>query len=184
MAYNSADPDLNGLRVRVKNAAKKSIAEVAVSAGSFVRGSMPGPGASAEDSKNRGTGQNDRYTASNPGTPPGVRSGELQSSVGVEREDDYTWAMGVSAKYAFIHEYGGTINHPGGTPYIIMAGGATFIKKTTAARLESEGRKVFYTKPHTIQMPRRPFFMPTIRARAQQLREIYARRFIAEMNGG
>ena len=65
---------------------------------------------------------------------------------------------GSSVKYALIHEYGGTINHPGGTPYIIGEGGkAYFVKKSY-----SGDQKVKYTKAHSIKMPARPYFAPAV----------------------
>ena len=65
---------------------------------------------------------------------------------------------GSSVKYALIHEYGGTINHPGGTPYIIGEGGkAFFVKKSYSGE-----KKVKYTKAHSIKMPARPYFAPAV----------------------
>jgi len=70
----------------------------------------------------------------------------------------YQIDYGSSVKYALIHEYGGTINHPGGTPYIIGEGGkAIFVKKSY-----SGDRKVKYTKAHSIKIPARPYFAPAI----------------------
>jgi phage gpG-like protein len=70
----------------------------------------------------------------------------------------FSLEYGSSVKYALIHEYGGTINHPGGTPYISGDGGkAIFVKKSY-----SGDREVKYTKPHSIKMPARPYFEPAL----------------------
>jgi hypothetical protein len=58
--------------------------------------------------------------------------------------------------YALIHELGGTINHPGGTPYFLGDDGkAVFvsIKDPRAASLPK-------TKPHVIVIPPRPYLRP------------------------
>ena len=58
--------------------------------------------------------------------------------------------------YARIHEYGGTINHPGGTPYKIVNGRAVFVSKARGAGLP-------VTKPHDITMPARPYITPAFK---------------------
>jgi len=59
--------------------------------------------------------------------------------------------------YARIHEYGGTIDHPGGTPYFIGDDGlAKFVSKAKGAGLP-------VTKPHQITIPARPYIAPAIR---------------------
>jgi len=60
------------------------------------------------------------------------------------------------ATIAAQNEFGGTINHPGGTPYKIGPDGqAIFVTK-------AEGAGLPMTKPHTIVIPPRPFMRPTI----------------------
>ena len=72
--------------------------------------------------------------------------------------NSYELEYGSSVKYALIHEYGGTINHPGGTPYIIGEGGkAYFVKKSYSGE-----REVKFTKAHSISMPARPYFAPAL----------------------
>lgn len=63
--------------------------------------------------------------------------------------------------YAAIHQFGGVINHPGGTPYVVWSGTAKFISKEKAAELEAEGKKVYYTIPHQIEIPARPYITIT-----------------------
>lgn len=77
-----------------------------------------------------------------------AKSGWFESSV-------YENGFPVAANAA-VHELGATINHPGGTPYMIGPGGkAVFVSKAAGAGLP-------VTKPHTIVIPPRPFMRPTI----------------------
>lgn len=58
--------------------------------------------------------------------------------------------------YAAIHEYGGSINHPGGTPYMIVDGGRIlFLKK-------GDARAIGVTKGHVINIPARPYVAPAL----------------------
>lgn len=68
-------------------------------------------------------------------------------------------------RYGLLHEYGGTIPHPGGTPYIVVEGGkAVFVSIGKAQEIEAKtGRKLPVTKPHSITMPARPFLRPGLR---------------------
>lgn len=57
--------------------------------------------------------------------------------------------------YARIHEYGGTIKHPGGTPYFIGEDGlAKFVSKANARP------DMPRTKPHNIEIKARPYMRP------------------------
>lgn len=58
--------------------------------------------------------------------------------------------------YARIHEYGGTINHPGGTKYYFGPDGDIRFLPNTARRF------VGITKPHPIRMPARPYLAPAV----------------------
>jgi len=59
--------------------------------------------------------------------------------------------------YSRIQQEGGTINHPGGTPYIILGKGlARFIKKSS---VDKQKKKVKYTKAHKITLPARPYLV-------------------------
>lgn len=62
--------------------------------------------------------------------------------------------------YGPIHQFGGTIHHPGGTPYILTPY-ARFITKQKAKELEDKDKTVFYTKPHDIEIPARPYIVLT-----------------------
>lgn len=62
-------------------------------------------------------------------------------------------------KYAAIHEYGGTIKHPGGTPYYVsqlLGGRAFFVSKANNPNLP-------VTKAHNIPMPERSFMRSSLR---------------------
>lgn len=61
-----------------------------------------------------------------------------------------------NAELGAVHEFGATINHPGGTPYKIKENGqAQFVKK-------GEGVNLPTTKPHTIEIPARAFLRDSI----------------------
>ena len=76
--------------------------------------------------------------------------------------------------YSRIHQLGGTINHPGGTAYIIVDGMARFVSNAKAKQIESKktggstvikrglsvksnGGLLNRTSPHTIKIPARPW---------------------------
>jgi len=64
-------------------------------------------------------------------------------------------------RYGLLHEYGGTINHPGGTPYMLIKGKAKFVTKAAAAKYFAKtGRELPVTKGHSITIPKRPFLRP------------------------
>jgi hypothetical protein len=58
--------------------------------------------------------------------------------------------------YAYIHEYGGTIQHPGGTKYFFNKNDEIVFLPKTAKRF------VGITKPHDIVIPARPYLGPAI----------------------
>lgn len=90
-----------------------------------------------------------------------IRSGALFKSFqrnnrnNVFEEHPDGFLLGSKLIYAAIHEYGGTINHPGGTPYIVTGKGALFMKKDGNY---PEGVK--FTKPHLITIKARPYLKP------------------------
>jgi hypothetical protein len=57
-----------------------------------------------------------------------------------------------TAQLAAVHEFGATVNHPGGTPYKLVDGKAVFLSKMGP---HTAGTK--FTKPHTIKIPPRSF---------------------------
>jgi len=64
---------------------------------------------------------------------------------------DYSVKLATDTKYAAIHQYGGTIRHPGGTPYVIIKNkGAVFMKKDGNYPPNTR-----YTRAHNITIPKR-----------------------------
>jgi len=113
------------------------------------------------------TGIRTRYRGSPEGSAPGYRTGRLFRSIATQRREPMRWAVGTNLEYGRIHELGGIINHPGGTPYIVVEGGrAVFVSQQKAKQIEGEGRTVKRTKAHPINMPRRPYLAPGL-SRAQ-----------------
>lgn len=66
-----------------------------------------------------------------------------------------------NAELGAVHEFGATINHPGGQPYIIKDGRAVFISKGTelGRKLIAKGQ---VTKAHQIVIPTRSFLRSTL----------------------
>lgn len=93
-----------------------------------------------------------------------VQRGLLVKSIDVRVGRDYIEAT-ADRVYAAIHHYGGTINHPGGTAYVIVGrrsakfsrGQAKFISNRRASELEAAGVEVRRTRPHPITIPARPY---------------------------
>lgn len=73
--------------------------------------------------------------------------------------------------YAYIHEYGGTIKHPGGTPYRIINGRPLFVSKSRGGRLKR-------TKPHDITIPARPYLGPGFAAYEKEALPRYIKRLM------
>lgn len=65
-------------------------------------------------------------------------------------------------KYAAIHEYGGVIHHPGGTPYYIKDKGGLAVFISLKANAEKHGGLLPVTKPHDITMPQRSFLRSSL----------------------
>lgn len=71
------------------------------------------------------------------------------------------------AYIAAIQEFGGTFEHPGGTPYKIGADGmATFVAKGSAGSADLP-----VTKAHDITIPARPFMRPTVQDKQKEWTE-------------
>lgn len=83
------------------------------------------------------------------------RAGGLASSINYRHGKTFS-AVGTNKKYAAIHHFGGTVKHPGGTPYIVTDKGATFLKKDG-----NYPKNTKFTEPHEIKIPARPFLKLT-----------------------
>lgn len=126
-----------------------------------IQDTMPGQGASVIAGTGGDTGVKGKYTPSNPGNAPGVRTARLKNSIAsVKTGNKHQRAVGTNVSYARIHEKGGVINHPGGTHYIMTDDGPRFLSEEKALELRLQGKWVGVTKPHTINMPPRPFMLP------------------------
>jgi phage gpG-like protein len=69
---------------------------------------------------------------------------------------------GAGIPYAKIHEFGGTIHHPGGTAYFIGQDGmATFVSNASAL-----ADRLPRTKPHSIPIPERSYMRSAFEERA------------------
>lgn len=84
------------------------------------------------------------------------RTNALKSTIEVRPYGKSSVVISANSPYAEIHQFGGVINHPGGTPYIPVNGLVRFISKKKA-----EGKHYPVTKPHKITMPARPFLTIT-----------------------
>ena len=108
------------------------------------------------------------HRPSAPGTPPNNDTGVLRNNIETTRAGVLKVHVTSSAPYAAIHEFGGTINHPGGTPYFMRDGLAVFVGKS--------GHGAYHglplTKPHKITMPDRPYMRPARDARRREVADL------------
>ena len=102
------------------------------------------------------------------GDPLHRRSGRLSASVHPlmsQTGDSVSGGAGGGAgvPYAKIHEFGGTINHPGGTAYFMdgNAGRAVFVSNASAL-----ADRLPRTRPHAIPMPERSYMRSGFEERA------------------
>jgi len=112
-----------------------------------------------------------------------VRSGNLRSSVNTqitEGTNSIRASVGTGVKYAAIHEYGGTIKHPGGTAYFVGVGNlAVFV-----ANRNPLSNKLPRTKPHDIPMPERSFLRSSLREEKDAIRDRYKRELVKVLKTG
>lgn len=104
-----------------------------------------------------------------------VRTGNLRRSIQQRLTINeasvygYVYSSG-DVKYAAIHEFGGIIQHPGGTKYIIDAavGGNIMTRFVSNA---FPGHVAGVTKPHPIPMPERSFLRSGLRDKSASYTE-------------
>lgn len=90
------------------------------------------------------------------------RSGVLHDSIEVMPQGKDTIRVSAGTPYSAIHQYGGVINHPGGTPYWVGKDKTPkYMSKSKAKELIQKGKTVKYTQPHTITVPPRPYLTLT-----------------------
>lgn len=80
-----------------------------------------------------------------------IDSGQLSASITYQIAGNRV-IIGTNKVYGGIHQYGGVIKHPGGTPYTVIDGRAVFVSK-------GADHIVGYTKPHPITIPARPYIV-------------------------
>lgn len=116
-----------------------------------------------------GTASAGRHFASAPGTAPNNDSGTLARNIETVQVAPLKVEVSSNAPYAAIQEYGGTINHPGGTPYFIGSDGKPrFVSKGGIGA----SHNLPVTKPHTITLPERPYMRPALANKKQRIREL------------
>lgn len=81
---------------------------------------------------------------------------------------------GTKVEYAAVHEFGGTIPHPGGTAYIVTKDGAKFISNARAARFKNQ-KSIRRTKAHSITIPARPFLAPAAEDSRERIVNLFAK---------
>lgn len=124
--------------------------------------------AHAQNLITQGSVSGDGHIPSKPGSPPNNNSGILKDNIECVQTAPLTVEVSSNAPYAAIQEFGGTIHHPGGTPYFMRDGKPVFVGKG--------GHGAFHTlpvtKPHDITLEPRPYMAPTrdaLKGRAQEL---------------
>ena len=94
-----------------------------------------------------------------------VAIGVLDGSGGEVALDDNGLTV---AGLATVHEFGAEIDHPGGTPYVVVGGRARFVKKDSP-----EGKKAIsagrVTGPHRIRIPERAPIRKTLDAEKERI---------------
>lgn len=158
----------------------------------LIKDNFKNEGFAGEKWKKRST--KNRSDRNNPSQNRALLIGEsrqLFRSIKVEIAGKSTLRIVSSVPYAKIHNEGGTISHPGGTPYITTANTAGRARGSRA-RLRSFGSKqavflkkdgtypegVKFTKPHTINMPKRQFM-----GKSDRLEESIKKAFEREIKG-
>lgn len=98
------------------------------------------------------------HKPSAPGSPPNQDTGTLGNSIQTIRMPPLKAQIIADAPYAAIQEYGGVINHPGGTAYFIGNNGlAVFVPDSNIL-----STYLPRTKPHEIVLPARPYMRPAL----------------------
>lgn len=130
--------------------------EKAVARALFVMGNEVQVEAQLSISKGSVSGKG--HKPSRAGTAPNNDTGTLADSIETAVLEPLKVEVSANAPYAAIQEYGGSINHPGGTAYFIGDNGlAVFVPDSSVASIYLPR-----TKPHVIVLPSRPFMRPAL----------------------
>lgn len=111
------------------------------------------------------SGKNHKPSA--PGSPPNRDTGVLQANLETRNKRNLRAEVVSKAPYAAIQEFGGTIKHPGGTPYFMRNGKPVFVSKSGAGAFHG----LPTTEPHDITLPARPYMRPARDAKAKEIRK-------------
>ncbi|MBO9380450.1 HK97 gp10 family phage protein [Sphingomonas histidinilytica] len=112
----------------------------------------------AQISITTGAVSGNNHKPSAPGTPPNNDSGTLANNIETIIAGPLHVQVTSNAPHAAIQEFGGTINHPGGTAYFIGDDGlAVFVPDSSIL-----STYLPRTKPHTITLPERPYMRPAV----------------------
>lgn len=105
-----------------------------------------------------------------------VESWSIRPMLGGSKSKSSGVRLGTRAKYARIHQYGGTIKHPGGTPYIIAGTPPSprFLRKDG-----SYPKNVRFTQAHEITIPKRLHLIEDFKKYGRKLMK---RHMLREMN--
>lgn len=92
--------------------------------------------------------------------------------------DEGVSRVGSPTIYAPVHEYGATIQHPGGTAYYFneRTDRAVFLSNKAAA-----GHKFPRTKPHAITIPARPWLRPALSDSRADIEAVFNREAAAAL---
>jgi phage gpG-like protein len=124
--------------------------------------------AEAFQSISRGSVSGKNHKPSARGAPPNRDTGVLQGNIEARLINPALAEVSSNAPYAKIHEFGGTINHPGGTAYFMRDGKPVFVgKKASAAFMHLPT-----TDPHDIPIPARPYMRPARDKKEHEIRKL------------
>ncbi len=112
-------------------------------------------------------------------------TGHLQQSIQQRVQESPSEVTGEvysagDVKYAAIHEYGGTIHHPGGTAFFIGPTGQPFFVSNKFAAggehmsfINGHSDNFPRTKPHLIRMPERSYLRTSLAENRQKINDTY-----------
>lgn len=108
------------------------------------------------------------HKPSSVGKPPNNDTGVLAGNIETVQVAPLIVEVSSNAPHAAIHEFGGTIHHPGGTPYFMRDGKPVFVGNS--------GYGAYHhlptTKPHDIKMPARPYMAPARDAKKKEVTQL------------